>query len=275
MDKPNMGMPAALAIITGIFTLGGLLSVGLLRKSVGVVLIMLVGIYGISQLKGDFFGVIKNFSEKSEASEIRRIELERERMKLEAETKLKVLEMETKRVDAERRAKEAERVRLEKQAAAEAKQAAADAARLEADRVRQEKVAEENAKRESEEKVSRAKQLALSGGFRLFEKTPNREIHFKLTPVKWVNGSKVITADVVLSRTELTTSSNGMKWQSERYNLEIMCGSTVSRFVNSVVYSGPWHTGDTLMMSNRATDWLEQRDWHRAFANKYCEDFPS
>lgn len=282
MSKSNFGFPAALAAIAGIFTLGGLGSIGLLRKAVGTILIMLVAIYAVSNIKGDFFGMIKDFSARSEAADIRRLEFERERLKLEAETKLKVLEMETKRVDDERRAKEAERVAKEKAANAERvrleRQAAADAARQESERVRQEKLAEENAKKDAENKIAVAKNSVVNGGFKMLDKSSIREIHYKLLQVRWVNGSKVVSAEAVVSRNELTTvtsgSNAGMKWQSERLGLEFQCATNLIRVTSSLVNYGPWNTGDVMQSFTSVTGGQilpNPHEWQKNLAIKACE----
>jgi len=277
MSKPNIGVPGALAAIAGIFTLGGLVSVGLLRKALGTILIMLVGIYAISNLKGDFFDMIKNYNARSEAADIRRLEFERERMKLEAETKLKVLEMETKRTESERRAKEQERIRSERQANQEK-------ARAEQERIRSEQQAAAALKKEAEDKVTQAKQAFVNGGFKIFDKTAFRETQYKLLPTKWVTDHKfvggakmaidhkVITAETILSRNELTTATNGMKWQSERLSFEVNCGDNLVRTLSSVVYNGPWGTGDVVRSFNNS-QWadLKDTDWRKNFADKFCQ----
>jgi hypothetical protein len=268
MSKSNIGFPGALAAIAGIFTLGGLVSIGLLRKAVGTILIMLVGIYAISNIKGDFFSLIKDFSTRSEAADIRRLEFERERLKLEAETKLKVLEIETKRTEAERRAKEAERIRQEKQAAAEV-------ARQESERIRQEKLAEDTVKKEAENKIAAAKNAVVNGGFKMLEKNSFREIHYKLLPVKWVNGNKVVPAETVLSRNELTTATSGsnagMKWQSERLGLEFHCSTNLIRVTSSLVNYGPWNIGEVMQSFTRGADLPNPYEWQKNLATKACE----
>lgn len=244
MDK-KIGAGGIFAIIVGIITLGGAVSIGMLRKAVGTILIMLVGIYAVSNVKGDFFSMIKDFSARSEAADIRRLEFERERLKLEAETKLKVLEIESKRAIVEQQAIERARIQQEKQAALAAKT-------------------------EAENKISVYKQSLINDGFKLFEKTNLREIHYKFLPVRWENGNKIISAEVVLNRNELTTADNGIKWHSERLNTEINCWNNTARLLNNTVHNGPWNTGEVVMTIIRTTDWAQSRDWQNSLGARFC-----
>lgn len=244
MDK-RIGAGGIFAIIVGIITLGGVISIGILKRTVGTVLIMLVGIYAVSNIKGDFFGMIKDFSARSEASEIRQIELEREKMRLENETKLKMLEIETKRSLEEQRAAERAYLRQEKRAAIAAKT-------------------------EAENKVEQIKQSLVNNGFQLFEKTNFREIHYKLLSTRWDYSNKIISAEIVLNRHALTTAANGLKWHSERHTLEVNCWAYMTRVSNSVVYDGPWNTGEVVLTSNRVNDWTDSRDWQKNFGMKFC-----
>lgn len=179
----RIGAGGIFAVIVGIITLGGLVSVGLLRKTMGTVLIMLVGIYAVSNVRGDFFDLIKNYNTRSEAADIRRLEFEREKMKLEAETQLKTLELEAKRTEAERQAKERERIRYEKLAAAEAKQKA------------------------ELEIQSYVNKTLMAEGFSFLEKNNFQEIHYKFLPTRYNGPNKIIALETIVSRNELTTSS--------------------------------------------------------------------
>jgi flagellar biosynthesis GTPase FlhF len=275
MDK-RIGAGGIFAVIIGIITLGGLVSVGLLRKTVGTVLIMLVGIYAVSNIKGDFFDMIKDYNARSEASEIRRLEFEREKMRFEAETDLKTLELEAKKAEAHRQAKESERLRVQQELARQEKQAAQERIRkekqAEQNRIRKEQQAAIDLKNEAEDKVNKAKQAFASDGFKVFEKNNFRETQYKLMPVKWVNDHKIISAESILSRNELTTATNGMKWQSERLSFEVNCGALTIRTLSSVVTSGPWGTGEVLRSFNN-NPWsdIKDNDWRKVFADKFCQ----
>jgi hypothetical protein len=188
-------------------------------------------------------------------------------MKLEAETKLKVLEMETKRTDAERRAKDAERIRQEKQAQA-------DLARQESERVRQQKLAEESVKKEAEDRINKAKQSFVNGGFKLLDKNQFREVHYKLLPVKWINGAKVISVDALVNRNELTFATNtGLKWFSERVTIEVNCVSGSMQVASSVITDGPWITGEVLRSNvyTRPYDLTNPHEWHKSLGLKFCD----
>jgi len=249
MDK-RIGAGGIFAIIVGIITLGGLVSVGLLRKTVGIVLIMLVGIYAVSNIKGDFIGLIKDYNIRSEAADIRKLEFERERMKLEAETRLKTLELEAKRTEAERLSKERERIRSERAAA----EAAKLAAKLESDRVIENQV----------------NKVLVDGGFSFLEKDNFQEIHYKFRTSQYLASSKIVTLDIILSKNDLTTSSKGLKWRSERYTLEYHCISNLARLSNGTVYDGPLNTGKVVLSSEAATEWAEPKAWQKKWSPKWC-----
>lgn len=241
MDK-RIGAGGIFAIIVGIITLGGLVSVGLLRKTVGIVLIMLVGIYAVSNVKGDFIGLIKDYNTRSEASEIRKLEFERERMKLEAETQLKTIELETKRTEAERLSKARE------------ERAAAQLAKQEADLAIQ----------------AQATKVLVDGGFTFLEKDNIQEIHYKMMPSQYLYSGKIVAMDAVISRNELATSSKGLKWRSQRFNLEYHCITNLSRVSNIMVYDGPLTSGNLVTTQEHATLWAEPKQWHRAATAKWC-----
>lgn len=270
MDK-RIGAGGIFAIIVGIITLGGVISIAMMKRAVGTVLIMLVGIWAVSNTKGDVFDLIKDFSAKSEASEIRKLEFEREKMKFEAEQELKTRELEIKKAEAESQAKERERNRVQQERIRKEKQAEQDRIRDEQETIRQQKLAEDAAKREAADKVVKAKQSFADNGFKLFEKSGDHEIQYKLISAKWVDGNKILVTDIVFNRTELTTSTKGIQWHSERYTLEINCTSITRRFSNSVVYNGPWTTGEAVMANSRTTNWGEPREWQKNFGNKFCE----
>jgi hypothetical protein len=263
MDK-RIGAGGIFAVIIGIITLGGLVSVGLLRKAFGTILIMLVGIYAVSNVKGDFFDMIKDYNARSEASEIRKLEFERERMRFEVETELKARELEIKRVETERLAKERERIRAQQEQDRQEKQA-------ELDRIRTEQQAAIASKAEAEDKVTKIKQGLVSEGFKVYEKTNFREAYFKMQPPKWINDHKIIAFETVLSRNELTTSSTGMKWHSERTSFEVNCATISIRTFNAVTYNGPWTTGDVIRAFSN-TGWTDiGPDWRKVFIDKFCQ----
>lgn len=264
MDK-RIGAGGIFAIIVGIITLGGVVSIAMMKRAVGTVLIMLVGIWAVSNTKGDVFDLIKDFSAKSEASEIRKLEFEREKMKFEAEQELKTRELEIKKVEAERLAKERERNRVQQERVRQEKQA-------EQDRIRKEQQAAIDLKNEAENKVIKAKQALANDGFKIFEKTNFRETQYKLLPVKWVNDHKIIAAETVMSRNELTTATNGMKWQTERLSFEANCGALTIKTLSSVIYDGPWGTGE-VVRSYSNTPWadIQNNDWRKNFVDKFCQ----
>lgn len=66
----------------------------LLKRSIGIVLIILAVSYAFSQVKGDLVGVWQDWNRRTEASEVRQQALEAERLKLEAELKQKQMELE-------------------------------------------------------------------------------------------------------------------------------------------------------------------------------------
>lgn len=252
MDK-RIGAGGILAIIIGILTLGGLLSVGLMKRAVGTILIMLVGVYAVSNVKGDFFGMIKDYNAKSEAADIRRFELERERLRLENETKLKILQIETQRTAEERKAKEQERIQQERERVKKEREAAREAARV----------------AEIESKVQVNKTL-VAEGFSFLEKNEFQEIHYKFQPSRYNGSNRIITLDTIISRNELTTSSKGLKWRSQRFNLEIMCSEYMVRVSNAVVYDGPLTTGNVVASTEPFSEWMEPKQWQRNWGAKWC-----
>jgi hypothetical protein len=264
MDK-RIGAGGIFAIIVGIITLGGVVSLAMMKRAIGTVLIMLVGIWAVSNTKGDVFDLIKDYNARSEASEIRKLEFEREKMRFEAEAELKARELEIKRTETERRAKERERIRVEQELVRQEKQA-------EQERIRKEQQAAIDLKNEAEDKVTKAKQAFANDGYKVFEKNNFRETQYKLMPVKWVNDHKIISAESILSRNELTTATNGMKWHSERLSFEVNCGTLTIRTLSSVVTSGPWGTGEVLRSFNN-TPWVDikDNDWRKVFADKFCQ----
>lgn len=72
----------ALAAVTG--SVGVLLSL-VLKKSLGVALIVGAVVWGLNTFRQDIFDLLNRIQENNQASEIRKLELERERMRLEAE----------------------------------------------------------------------------------------------------------------------------------------------------------------------------------------------
>lgn len=72
----------ALAAVTG--GVGVLLSL-FLKKSLGVVLIVGAVVWGLNTFRQDIFDLLNTIQENNQASEIRQLELERERMQIEAE----------------------------------------------------------------------------------------------------------------------------------------------------------------------------------------------
>jgi hypothetical protein len=92
--RPGLGAGWVMAILG---TVTGAASVALgfiLRRSIGIVLIILAVSYAISQVKGDLVGVWQDWNRRAEAQDVRQQALEAERLKLEAELKQKQMELE-------------------------------------------------------------------------------------------------------------------------------------------------------------------------------------
>lgn len=93
-ERKGLGAGWVVAILG---TVAGAASVALgffLKRSIGIVLVILAVSYAISQVKGDLVGVWQDWNKRAEASEVRQQALEAERLKLETELKQKQMELE-------------------------------------------------------------------------------------------------------------------------------------------------------------------------------------
>lgn len=251
MDK-RVGAGGIFAIIVGIITLGGVISISMMKRAVGTILIMLVGIYAVSNLKGDFFDMIKDFSAKSEASEIRQIELEREKLRLENETKLKILELEAKA--------KLEELRLESRTAP-----------------RQDRKFPSSTY--SEDKiVNIAKETMEMDLYKFLEKTSEYEIYHKALPVYYSNNYKIVNFDIIVNLPKQAVDDAGVTWRSERYTIEVSCFANMVRYSDVYLYEGHWSTGksvkpknnSTVWPNNISTFWAESKGWQKRWAAKWC-----
>ena len=93
-DGRKLGAGWVVAILG---TVAGAASVTLgffLKRSIGIVLVILAVSYAISQVKGDLVGVWQDWNRRTEAQDVRQQALEAERLKLEADLKQKQMELE-------------------------------------------------------------------------------------------------------------------------------------------------------------------------------------
>lgn len=93
-ERKGLGTGWVVAILG---TVAGAASVALgffLKRSIGIVLVILAVSYAISQVKGDIVGVWQDWNRRTEAQDVRQQALEAERLKLEAELKQKQMELE-------------------------------------------------------------------------------------------------------------------------------------------------------------------------------------
>lgn len=251
MDK-RIGAGGIFAIVVGIITLGGVVSLAMMKRAIGTVLIMLVGIWAVSNTKGDVFDLIKDFSAKSEASEIRQIELEREKLRLENETKLKILELEAKA--------KLQELRLENRTAP-----------------RQDRQFPSSSY--SEDKiVNIAKETMEMDRYKFLEKTSEYEIYHKALPVYYSSNYKIVTFDIVVNLPKQATDVEGVSWRSERYTLEVSCFANMVRYSDVYLFEGHWSTGKSVKPKNNSnvwpnnisTYWAESNGWQKRWASKWC-----
>jgi hypothetical protein len=101
-------------VVTLLGAITGAVSVALgfmLKRSLGVVLVIMAVVFAVGSIKGDLLGMFSDWQQRQEASEIRKLEFEREKLRLESEERKQRLKAEAEQRAREQRLQEQERAK--------------------------------------------------------------------------------------------------------------------------------------------------------------------
>lgn len=213
----------------------------LLQKSLSVVIIVMAVVFAIGTFKDDILSLVKDQQRQSEASEIRQLEFERERLRLEAEERQQRLKLEAEQRAREARAQQAR----EKQRAEE----------LERLRFTETEVREQPAGPKSYDRMNWTR--SNRGNIH------NGTIYDSVESVTVANG--VIT--IPTKKEFVNPDPDHSRAMSVFYRVEYYCEAQRKRTTDIKAYSGSNGSGE-LLYSKTTSDWTEIKHWDPA-----CRDY--
>jgi hypothetical protein len=213
----------------------------LFQKSLSVIIIVMAVVFAIGTFKDDVLGLVKDQQKRNEASEIRQLEFERERLRLEAEERQQRLKLEAEQRAREARAQQAR----EKQRAEE----------LERLRFTETEVREQPAGPKSYDRMNWTR--SNRGNIH------NGTIYDSVQSVTVANG--VIT--IPTKKEFVNPDPDHSRAMSVFYRVEYYCEAQRKRTTDIKAYSGSNGTGE-LLYSKTTSDWTEIKHWDPA-----CRDY--